>query len=96
MRIIIYLLCECEAIKQKYIIMFCICFAATEHQRLVEVVKHGDMLYDVFAGVGPFAIPAAKKGCMVFANDLNPESFHWLKYNVGLNKVAEKVPVVFR
>lgn len=49
------------------------------------------MLYDVFAGVGPFAIPAAKKGCHVHANDLNPDSVHWLQQNVNLNKVKDKV-----
>jgi tRNA (guanine37-N1)-methyltransferase len=37
--------------------------------------------------VGPFAVPAAKKGCIVYANDLNPESFKWLNHNAGLNKL---------
>ncbi|KDR19337.1 hypothetical protein L798_06844, partial [Zootermopsis nevadensis] len=59
----------------------------TEHERIVKKVKQGDILYDVFAGVGPFAIPAAKKKCIVYANDLNPESYKWLKHNVKLNKV---------
>lgn len=44
-------------------------------------------LGDVFAGIGPFAVPAAKKGCRVVANDLNPNSFDFLKVNVKLNKV---------
>jgi tRNA (guanine37-N1)-methyltransferase len=39
------------------------------------------------AGVGPFSIPAAKKGCYVYANDLNPASYEWLCENVKLNKV---------
>jgi tRNA G37 N-methylase Trm5 len=52
-------------------------------------------LYDVFAGVGPFAIPAARKGCTVVANDLNPASYHWLQHNVSLNKVADKVSANF-
>ena len=45
-------------------------------------------LVDMFAGVGPFAIPAAKKGCTVYANDLNPDSFRFLCENVKLNKVC--------
>lgn len=63
----------------------------TEHSRVIEQLRHGDVLYDVFAGVGPFAIPAARKGCVVFANDLNPHSFTWLNHNVKLNKVGDRV-----
>jgi tRNA (guanine37-N1)-methyltransferase len=46
------------------------------------------ILGDVFAGVGPFALPAAKKGCNVYANDLNPVSYKWMVENVKLNKVS--------
>ncbi|XP_027493497.1 tRNA (guanine(37)-N1)-methyltransferase isoform X3 [Corapipo altera] len=64
---------------------------STEHGRIVELLKPGDVLFDVFAGIGPFAIPAAKKKCRVFANDLNPESYNWLLHNCRLNKVETKV-----
>ncbi|NXA35647.1 TRM5 methyltransferase, partial [Eudromia elegans] len=64
---------------------------STEHGRIVELLKPGDVLFDVFAGVGPFAIPAAKKKCRVFANDLNPESYTWLLHNCKLNKVCDKI-----
>ncbi|XP_064367992.1 tRNA (guanine(37)-N1)-methyltransferase [Dromaius novaehollandiae] len=64
---------------------------STEHGRIVELLKPGDVLFDVFAGVGPFAIPAAKKKCSVFANDLNPESYNWLLHNCKLNKVYDKI-----
>ncbi|NXG47911.1 TRM5 methyltransferase, partial [Psilopogon haemacephalus] len=66
---------------------------STEHGRIVELLKPGDVLFDVFAGVGPFAIPAARKKCHVFANDLNPESYSWLLHNCKLNKVDSKVKV---
>lgn len=59
----------------------------TEHSRIANKLKHGDVVFDVFAGVGPFTIPAAKKGCYVYANDLNPHSFKWLCHNAKLNKV---------
>ncbi|CAI9548288.1 unnamed protein product, partial [Staurois parvus] len=42
----------------------------TEHDRITGLLKSGDLVFDVFAGVGPFAIPAAKKNCIVYANDL--------------------------
>lgn len=66
----------------------------TEHERLVEKLPPECVLYDVFAGVGPFAIPAARKRkCDVLANDLNPHSYTWLKHNVKLNKVDDRVKV---
>ncbi|KAF8899081.1 hypothetical protein BD779DRAFT_1689909 [Infundibulicybe gibba] len=65
----------------------------TEHQRLVECFSPHDVVADVFAGVGPFALPAAKKGCAVLANDLNPESVKWLRVNVKENRVSDLVRV---
>lgn len=62
----------------------------TEHERLVKVFDPNDgVVADVFAGVGPFALPAARKGCAVLANDLNPNSFKWLKRNIDDNKVSD-------
>ncbi|KAI8321874.1 hypothetical protein GQ54DRAFT_297732 [Martensiomyces pterosporus] len=43
------------------------------------------------AGVGPFAVPAGKKGCLVWANDLNPASFAAMEENIKLNKVQGRV-----
>lgn len=60
---------------------------ATEHERIVSELKRGDVVYDMFAGIGPFSVPAAKKFCIVYANDLNPESYRWLEQNIQLNKV---------
>ena len=65
----------------------------TEHERLVHLFKAEDVIADVFAGVGPFAIPAAKKGCGVFANDLNPSSHEYLEKNIVGNKVCTSEPV---
>lgn len=58
-----------------------------EHERIVLKLEKGDVVYDVFAGVGPFAIPAAKKGCFVLANDLNPESYKSLVHNAAMNRI---------
>jgi tRNA (guanine37-N1)-methyltransferase len=57
-----------------------------EHARLVSEFRAGDVVVDAMAGVGPFAVPAARKGCTVYANDLNPDSFKWLQANVVANK----------
>ncbi|KAL2929284.1 hypothetical protein RDABS01_034695 [Bienertia sinuspersici] len=60
-----------------------------EHMRLVSLFKVGEIICDMFAGIGPFAIPAAQKGCLIYANDLNPDSIRFLKINAEINKVNE-------
>lgn len=68
---------------------------STEHERIVKTIQPNDVVFDIFAGVGPFAIPAAKKGCIVYANDLNPESYKWLVHNKKLNKIKDKHLITF-
>ncbi|KAB8356677.1 hypothetical protein FH972_024253 [Carpinus fangiana] len=63
----------------------------TEHERLVESFRPGEAVCDVMAGVGPFAIPAGKKGVFVWGNDLNPHCFTGLQDAIKLNKVGEFV-----
>ena len=63
----------------------------TEHDRLVQQFQPGHAVCDVMAGVGPFAIPAAKKGVLVFANDLNPASFEALCDNIKINHTEDLV-----
>lgn len=58
-----------------------------EHSRLIHLFKPGEVVCDVMAGIGPFAVPAAKKGVFVWANDYNPESYLSLSSNVKRNKV---------
>lgn len=60
----------------------------TEHERLVNTFAAGEVVADVMAGVGPFAVPAAKKGCLVLGNDLNPEGTKWMEVNRVNNKVS--------
>ncbi|KAJ1727321.1 tRNA(m(1)G37)methyltransferase [Coemansia biformis] len=63
----------------------------TEHERLIKMFAKGSSICDVMAGVGPFAIPAAKRGVMVWANDLNPASYEALCDNSERNKVKGRV-----
>lgn len=63
-----------------------------EHLRLVERwFKEGEVVADAMSGIGPFAIPAGRRGCRVLANDLNPDSYKWLVENIKINKVAGAV-----
>ncbi|KAF9173032.1 tRNA(m(1)G37)methyltransferase [Mortierella sp. AD011] len=65
----------------------------TEHERLVKMFSATDAVCDVMAGVGPFAMPAAKKGCMVYANDLNPVSYASMLENKVLNKIDNNLHI---
>lgn len=64
----------------------------TEHRRLVQLFKPAEVLCDVMAGIGPFAVPAGKKGVFVWANDMNPESFKYLETAIQKNKVGLPLP----
>ncbi|KAJ2548284.1 tRNA(m(1)G37)methyltransferase [Coemansia sp. RSA 1933] len=63
----------------------------TEHERLIRRFDRGASVCDVMAGVGPFAIPAARRGALVWANDLNPASYQAMCDNIRLNKVQDRV-----
>jgi tRNA (guanine37-N1)-methyltransferase len=63
----------------------------SEHHRLTTLLKRDEVVVDMFAGVGPFALPAARKGCKVFANDLNPFSHQYLVQNAKLNHLQSLV-----
>ena len=66
-----------------------------EHRRLVQVFSKGQRVCDLFCGVGPFSLPAAKKGCIVYANDLNPDSVKYLDLNKDKNKIPSKNLLTF-
>ncbi|KAM6538821.1 TRNA (guanine(37)-N1)-methyltransferase [Fusarium falciforme] len=63
----------------------------TEHKRITSLFKPGEVVADVMAGIGPFAVPAGKKGVFVWANDKNPESHRYLEDAIRKNKVSEFV-----
>jgi tRNA (guanine37-N1)-methyltransferase len=64
-----------------------------EHKRVASMVKEGETVIDMFAGVGPFSILIAKthENVKVYAIDKNPDAIVLLKKNVGLNRVDGKV-----
>ena len=57
----------------------------------MEKIKPNELLADIFCGVGPLSVRAAKKGVSVIANDLNPYCYEYLKKNCTLNGVQNKV-----
>ncbi len=59
----------------------------TERLRVAGQVRPGDVVLDMFAGVGPFALLMAKNGANVIAMDKNPVAVQYLRENARLNKV---------
>lgn len=62
-----------------------------ERERLSDSFIRGDIVVDMFAGVGPFAVYAGAKGCLVFANDLNPIGTAYIDINASLNKLSNLI-----
>jgi tRNA (guanine37-N1)-methyltransferase len=64
-----------------------------EHNRVASLVQKGETVVDLFAGVGPFSVLIAKKNpdVKVYAVDINPEAAEFLKRNVRLNRVENRV-----
>lgn len=67
---------------------------ATERHRVVEQVDAGESAIDMFAGVGPYAVPMASRGADVVACDLNERAVEYLRENAARNGVAERVTAV--
>jgi len=65
---------------------------STERERIAKLAQDGEVLTNMFAGVGMFSIMAAKKKkCTVYSLDLNPTASKLCERNIVLNKLAGKV-----
>ena len=67
---------------------------ATERHRVVEQVEAGEQVVDMFAGVGPFAIPFAKRGADVVGVDINETAIEYLRENAERNGVSDRVTAI--
>lgn len=61
---------------------------STERHRVAQQVTDIEFVIDMFAGVGPFAIPIAKRAMYVVAVDKNPAACEYLEKNIKLNHVT--------
>ncbi len=65
---------------------------ATERKRVADSVKDGEIIVDMFAGVGPFPVLIAKNhDVKIYAVDINPEAYRYMLKNIELNKVQDKI-----
>ncbi|WP_457752973.1 tRNA (guanine(37)-N1)-methyltransferase Trm5b [Thermococcus sp.] len=67
---------------------------ATERMRIFKKAKEGEVVLDMFAGVGPYSILLAKKVRLVFACDINPWAVKYLEENKRLNKALNVIPIL--
>ncbi len=68
---------------------------ATERKILSSEVKEGEVVLDLFAGIGPFSITiAASKACTIEAVDINPFAVDLMKENLSLNKLKGSISTI--
>jgi len=69
---------------------------SNERKELASLVKKGENVLVLFAGVAPFSIVIAKNSGAgkVVSNEINREANKYAKLNVKLNKVEDKVEIV--
>ena len=64
-----------------------------ERKYLATLVKEGEILVDMFAGIGYFSLPIAKhsKVGKTYSIELNPESYKFLVENIKINHLENKI-----
>ena len=65
---------------------------ATERKRVMESVREGEKILDMFCGIGPFPIVIARnKNVDITAVDINEAAIKYLDENISLNKLKGEI-----
>ena len=69
---------------------------ANERHRIASLVRPGEVVVDMFAGVAPFSIMIAKfaRPERVYAIDINPEAESLMNENIVMNKAERVIPLL--
>jgi len=64
-----------------------------ERMRITSQVQSGEVIVNMFAGVGCYSIMIAKhsEASKIFSIDINPVALQYMRENVELNKVKERI-----
>lgn len=67
-----------------------------ERLRIAKLVRDGETVMDMFAGIGYFSIPIGVHACPseVISIEINPNSYEYLCENIKLNKVENITPIL--
>lgn len=67
-----------------------------ERIAVAELARPGDVVVDLFAGIGYFTLPIAvhARAATIYACEMNPVAFEYLHENVRLNRVANVIPLL--
>ena len=68
---------------------------STERSRIASLVRDGEVIIDMFAGVAPFGTVICRLAHpeVVYSIDLNPEAEHFARLNAEKNHVKQVVPM---
>jgi tRNA (guanine37-N1)-methyltransferase len=67
---------------------------SSERQRILERMGDHEIVLDMFAGVGPFAITLAARAALVVASDINPQAISLMLANLAQNRTNNVLPVL--
>ena len=68
---------------------------STERMRIASMVKDGEIVIDMFAGVAPFPLVIAKyaKPSVIYSIDMNKDAVDLMHRNIKMNKICSIVPI---
>lgn len=65
---------------------------STERERIANLVQNGEIIVNMFAGVGMFSVMIAKKKkCIVYSIDINPIAAKLCEQNIKSNKLVGNI-----
>jgi tRNA (guanine37-N1)-methyltransferase len=67
----------------------------TERSRVASMVKEGEVIIDMFAGVAPFGVVICKtaRPQIVYSIDMNPDAEYYAKMNAKMNHLDNLIPL---